>query len=46
MNKFDAAMPDGLVVEGQRRGLDIVIVELPWNRHVLYSDGTRRTELP
>ncbi len=35
VHKFDAAMLDGLIAEGQRRGLDMVIVELPWNRDVI-----------
>ena len=28
-------MLDGLIAEGQQRGLDMVIVELPWNRDVI-----------
>jgi len=35
VHEFDAAMLDGLIAEGQRRGLDMVIVELPWNREVI-----------
>jgi hypothetical protein len=35
VHAFDAAMLEGLVAEGRRRGLDIVIVELPWNREVV-----------
>ena len=37
VHKFDAAMLEGLIAEGQRRGLDMVIVELPWNREVIGS---------
>ena len=32
---FDAAMLDGLIAEGKKRGLDMVIVELPWNREII-----------
>jgi hypothetical protein len=32
---FDAAMLDGLIAEGEKRGLDMVIVELPWNQEVI-----------
>jgi len=35
VHAFDAAMLDGLVAEGKARGLDIVIVELPWNRQII-----------
>ena len=35
VHKFDAAMLDGLIAEGKRRGLDMVIVELPWNREII-----------
>jgi hypothetical protein len=35
VHAFDAAMLEGLIAEGQRRGLDMVIVELPWNREVV-----------
>jgi hypothetical protein len=35
VHEFDAAMLDGLIAEGKRRGLDMVIVELPWNRDVI-----------
>ncbi|NLE21775.1 MAG: hypothetical protein GX624_03180 [Actinobacteria bacterium] len=35
VHEFDAEMLEGLVAEGKRRGLDIVIVELPWNREVV-----------
>jgi len=35
VHEFDAAMLDGLIAEGKRRGLDMVIVELPWNREVI-----------
>jgi hypothetical protein len=37
VHKFDAAMLEGLIAEGQKRGLDMVIVELPWNRDVIGS---------
>ncbi|MBE0527939.1 MAG: hypothetical protein IH629_01885, partial [Thermoleophilia bacterium] len=35
VHEFDAAMLDGLIDEGKRRGLDMVIVELPWNREIV-----------
>ena len=35
MHRFDAVMLDGLVAEAKTRGLDVVIVELPWNREVI-----------
>ena len=35
VHEFDAEMLEGLIAEGQRRGLDMVIVELPWNREVI-----------
>jgi hypothetical protein len=35
VHRFDAAMLDGLIAEGKARGLDMVIVELPWNREVI-----------
>jgi hypothetical protein len=35
VHRFDAAMLDGLIAEGKRRGLDLVIVELPWNRQII-----------
>lgn len=35
VHRFDAAMLDGLIAEGKKRGLDMVIVELPWNREVI-----------
>jgi hypothetical protein len=35
VHEFDAAMLEGLVAEGKARGLDVVIVELPWNREVI-----------
>ena len=35
VHEFDARVLEGLVAEGQRRGLDMVIVELPWNREVV-----------
>lgn len=35
VHKFDAAVLDGLIEEGKRRGLDMVIVELPWNREII-----------
>ncbi len=35
VHEFDARMLEGLVMEGKRRGLDMVIVELPWNREVV-----------
>jgi hypothetical protein len=35
VHAFDAAMLDGLIAEGKARGLDIVIVELPWNRQII-----------
>lgn len=35
VHAFDAAMLDGLIAEGKARGLDIVIVELPWNRQIV-----------
>jgi len=38
VHRFDAALLDGLVAEGKARGLDMVIVELPWNRDVV-GDG-------
>ena len=28
-------MLEGLIAEGQKRGLDVVIVELPWNREII-----------
>jgi hypothetical protein len=38
VHAFDAAMLDGLIAEGQKRDLDMVIVELPWNREII--DGS------
>ena len=35
VHEFDAAMLDGLIAEGRRRGLDMVVVELPWNREIV-----------
>ena len=35
VHAFDAAMLDGLIAEGKARGLDIIIVELPWNRQII-----------
>jgi len=35
VHEFDAAMLDGLIAEGKKRGLDMVIVELPWNREII-----------
>jgi hypothetical protein len=35
VHEFDAAMLEGLIAEGKGRGLDMVIVELPWNREVI-----------
>ena len=35
VHRFDAAMLDGLIAEGEKRGLDMVIVELPWNREIV-----------
>ena len=35
VHTFDAAMLDGLIAEGKKRGLDMVIVELPWNRQIV-----------
>ena len=35
VHAFDAAMLDGLIAEAKKRGLDVVIVELPWNRQVI-----------
>ena len=35
VHRFDGAMLDGLIAEGKRRGLDMVIVELPWNRQII-----------
>lgn len=35
VHRFDAAMLEGLVAEARRRGLDVVIVELPWNREAI-----------
>jgi hypothetical protein len=35
VHEFDAAMLDGLIAQGKERGLDMVIVELPWNREVI-----------
>jgi hypothetical protein len=35
VHEFDAAMLEGLIAEGQERGLDMVIVELPWNRDII-----------
>jgi hypothetical protein len=35
VHEFDAAMLEGLIVAGKQRGLDVVIVELPWNREVI-----------
>jgi hypothetical protein len=35
VHEFDARMLEGLIAEGERRGLDMVIVELPWNREVV-----------
>ena len=37
VHRFDAAMLEGLVAEARRRGLDVVIVELPWNREAIGS---------
>jgi hypothetical protein len=35
VHEFDAAMLEGLIAQGQKRGLDVVIVELPWNREII-----------
>jgi hypothetical protein len=35
VHAFDAAMLEGLIAEGRKRGLDMVIVELPWNREII-----------
>jgi hypothetical protein len=35
VHRFDAAMLDGLVAEGKKRGFDMVLVELPWNREIV-----------
>jgi len=35
VHRFDGQMLDGLIAEGQSRGLDMVIVELPWNRDII-----------
>ena len=35
VHRFDGEMLDGLIAEGQKRGLDMVIVELPWNRQII-----------
>jgi hypothetical protein len=35
VNRFDAALLEGLIAEGEGRGLDMVIVELPWNREII-----------
>jgi len=35
VHEFDAKMLEGLIAEGRRRGLDMVIVELPWNSEVV-----------
>ncbi len=35
VHRFDGEMLDGLIAEGQKRGLDMVIVELPWNRDIV-----------
>jgi hypothetical protein len=35
VHEFDAEVLEGLIAEGQKRGLDMVIVELPWNREVV-----------
>jgi hypothetical protein len=35
VHRFDASMLEGLIARGQRRGLDMVIVELPWNQDIV-----------
>lgn len=35
VHRFDGDLLDGLIAEGQERGLDMVIVELPWNREIV-----------
>jgi hypothetical protein len=35
VHRFDGEMLDGLIAEGKARGLDMVIVELPWNRQII-----------
>jgi hypothetical protein len=35
VHEFDAKLLEGLIAEGKRRGLDMVIVELPWNSEVV-----------
>jgi hypothetical protein len=35
VHQFDGDMLDGLISQGQKRGLDMVIVELPWNREII-----------
>lgn len=35
VHRFDAALLDGLVAEAQHCGLDVVIVELPWNEALI-----------
>ena len=44
VHQFDATMLDGLIAEGQKRGLDMVIVELPWNREIV-GDGWSTTAM-
>ena len=35
VHEFDAAVLDGLIAAGKSRGLDMVIVELPWDREII-----------
>jgi hypothetical protein len=35
VHRFDGDMLDGLIAEGKSRGLDMVIVELPWNSQII-----------
>jgi hypothetical protein len=49
VHEFDAEMLEGLVAEGQRRGLDMVIVELPWNSEIIgdaFAEATAAYQAP
>jgi hypothetical protein len=49
VHEFDAKLLEGLVAEGKRRGLDMVIVELPWNSEVIggaFDEATAAYQAP
>jgi hypothetical protein len=49
VHEFDAQMLEGLIAEGKRRGLDMVIVELPWNSEIIgdaFDEATAAYQAP